>query len=267
MIREIIASLALIPDPMLRSLYLRECARKVDMDEQMLVFELNKQLNAKRDKAFRNNTPEVKAQQLPEAPPDLFADDVPQTQVYKAEAQERDIIRILIRYANELIHFEVQDETGESSELAYRAGDFILSELEADGLVPEHPVHRKVYDLFLLTGQDDFPGEQKFFNHIDETISQLAIDLCSERHNLSVHWQEMHQIFVASEADKLKKLVLEAIYSYKLRHVLHMIRVVQNQIGKLDPEDGAGLELALQELMLLQEAKRELSSKLSYVVL
>jgi hypothetical protein len=166
-----------------------------------------------------------------------------------------------------LIHFEVQDETGESSELAYRAGDFILSELEADGLVPEHPVHRKVYDLFLLTGQDDFPGEQKFFNHIDETISQLAIDLCSERHNLSVHWQEMHQIFVASEADKLKKLVLEAIYSYKLRHVLHMIRVVQDQIGKLDPEDGAGLELALQELMLLQEAKRELSSKLSYVVL
>jgi DNA primase len=30
MIREIITSLALIPDPMLRSLYLRECARKVD---------------------------------------------------------------------------------------------------------------------------------------------------------------------------------------------------------------------------------------------
>ena len=72
MIREIIASLALIPDAMLRSLYLRECARKVDMDEQLLVFELNKQLNSKRDKAFRNSTAEVKTQISPEAPPDLF---------------------------------------------------------------------------------------------------------------------------------------------------------------------------------------------------
>jgi hypothetical protein len=204
---------------------------------------------------------------LPDAPPDLFADDVPQTKVYKAEAQERDIVRILIRYANELIYFEVQDEHGDKSELAYRAGDFILSELEADGLVPEQPVHRKVYDMFLSSGEADFPSEQKFFNHFDEAISQLAIDLCSERHNLSVLWQEMHQIYVASEADKLKKLVLEAIYSYKLRHVLHMIRVVQDQINKMDPENVAGLDLALQELMLLQEAKRELSDKLSYVVL
>jgi DNA primase len=267
MIREIIASLALIPDAMLRSLYLRECARKVDMDEQLLVFELNKQLNSKRDKAFRNSTAEVKTQVSPEAPPDLFADDVPQTQVYKAEAQERDIIRVLVRYANELIYFEVDDENGEKSNLAYRAGDFILSELEADGLVPEHPVHRKVYDMFLLSGEDDFPGEQKFFNHLDETISQLAIDLCSERHNLSVLWQEMHQIYVASEADKLKKLVLEAIYSYKLRHVLHMIRMVQDQISKMDSDDVTNLDSALQELMLLQEAKRELSGKLSYVVL
>ena len=267
MIREIIASLALIPDPMLRTLYIRECAKKVDMDEQMLVFELNKQLNAKRDKAFRNSAVETPLGGLPDAPPDLFVDDAPPSKAYKAEAQERDIIRILIRYANELIYFEALDEQGEKIEQAFRAGDFILSELEADGIAPEHPLNQNVYALFLQTGEDDFPNEKALFHHSDERISQLAIDLCSERHNLSVLWQEMHQIYVATEAEKLKKLVLEAIYSYKLRHVLAMIRKVQEEINSFSSNDFTNLDLALQELMLLQEAKRELSAKLSYIVL
>jgi hypothetical protein len=174
---------------------------------------------------------------------------------------------VLIRYANELIYFEELGEQGESVQHAYRVGDFILSELEADGLQPDHGLHRNVYEMFLTTGEADFPSEKAFFNHTDEAISLLAIDLCSERHNLSPLWQGMHQIYVASEADKLKKLVLEAIYSYKLRHVLAMIRKVQNEINTYSAEEFTSLELALQELMLLQEAKRELSDKLSYVVL
>ena len=44
MIREIIHSLSLIPDPLLRSLYIRKCSALLDMAEQTLIQELNKQV-------------------------------------------------------------------------------------------------------------------------------------------------------------------------------------------------------------------------------
>ena len=93
----------------------------------------------------------------------------------------------------------------------------------------------------------------------------MAVDLVSERHQLSALWSEMHQIFIPAETDKLKKLVLEAIYAFKLKHVQIMERDLHQQLGQ--PNNAESEDLLMMELIKLQEVRKILAQQLAYVIL
>lgn len=274
MIREIIGSLALIPDPVLRSLYLKECSSRLGMDEQTLIFELNKQIKSKQERRPPTNFTENSGSPAPfEAPPDdLFGPDGPvDPQIkqdvsgdYRVDAQEKDLIRILVKYANQLIYFDELNEEGEKVEFSHRVGDFILSELEADQLLPENPAYLKLYQYFLARSQEDYPEDPELLNHPDEVISTTVIDLTTDKYVLSDLWKNHHQIFITMESDLLKKGVLEAVYSFKMRHVVLMKKALDDELSRLGNDDGERMDEILEEIKLLQSAKDEFSKRLNY---
>jgi DNA primase len=274
MIREIIGSLALIPDPVLRSLYLKECSSRLGMDEQTLIFELNKQIKSKQERRPPSNFTENSGSPAPfDAPPDdLFGPDGPvDPQIkqdvsgdYRVDAQEKDLIRILVKYANQLIYFDELNEEGEKVEYAHRVGDFILSELEADQLLPENPAYLKLYHYFLARSQEDYPEDPELLNHPDEVISTTVIDLTTDKYVLSDLWKNHHQIFITMESDLLKKGVLEAVYSFKMRHVVLMKKALVDELNRLGNDDGERMDEILEEIKLLQSAKDEFSKRLNY---
>lgn len=274
MIREIIGSLALIPDPVLRSLYLKECSSRLGMDEQTLIFELNKQIKSKQERRPPSNFGETSSAPSPfEAPPDdLFGPDGPSDpQIkqdvsgdYRVDAQEKDLIRILVKYANQLIYFDELNEEGEKVEFSHRVGDFILSELEADQLLPENPAYLKLYQYFLERSQEDYPEDPELLNHPDEVISTTVIDLTTDKYVLSDLWKNHHQIFITMESDLLKKGVLEAVYSFKMRHVVLMKKALDDELSRLGNDDGERMDEILEEIKLLQSAKDEFSKRLNY---
>lgn len=267
MIREIIASLSLIPDPVIRALYLKECSRTLDMEEQTLLLELNKQLRKLHEKKpFRTEQP-------PDAPPeDLFADGAEQAEAPFREvqtdtttAQERDIVRLLVRFANKELIFPELDEAGNKVEHLMRVGDFILSELEADEVRPLDPTFLKFYMLFLESANDVYPTENQLFNHDDQDIATTAINLCTDAHELSEMWQKHHQIYITTEEDVLKKSVHTAVYAYKLRHVQHMLKEAGEALKKMGPGEEDQQIALLEKCMALQQAKMEIARHLSYV--
>ena len=274
MIREIIGSLALIPDPVLRSLYLKECSSRLGMDEQTLIFELNKQIKSKQERRPPSTFVESSSSPVPfDAPPDdLFGPDGPsEPQIkqdvsgdYRLDAQEKDLIRILVKYANQLIYFDELNEEGEKVEYAHRVGDFILSELEADQLLPENPAYLKLYQYFLARSQEDYPEDPELLNHPDEMISTTVIDLTTDKYVLSDLWKNHHQIFITMESDLLKKGVLEAVYTFKLRHVVLMKKALDDELSRLGNDDGERMDEILEEIKLLQSAKDEFSKRLNY---
>jgi DNA primase len=274
MIREIIGSLALIPDPVLRSLYLKECSSRLGMDEQTLIFELNKQIKSKQERRPPSNFTENSGSPAPfDAPPDdLFGPDGPaDPQIkqdvsgdYRVDAQEKDLIRILVKYANQLIYFDELNEEGEKVEFSHRVGDFILSELEADQLLPENPAYLKLYQYFLARSQEDYPEDPELLNHPDEVISTTVIDLTTDKYVLSDLWKNHHQIFITMESDLLKKGVLEAVYSFKMRHVVLMKKALDDELSRLGNDDGERMDEILEEIKLLQSAKDEFSKRLNY---
>lgn len=271
MIKEIIHSLSVIPDPILRSLFLKECSSKLDMEEQTLIFELNRQLKASQNKAYHQGPPPELPPMGDDGMPPFFPEDdegSAQTLAPKrqAEAQEADIIRILLQYANHPVVFKETNDSGEREDHVYRVGDIILSELIQDELLPQEPIHLKIFNVFsAVTEENDFPSEAFFLHHTDAELSAAAIDLTSIRHTLSENWRDKHQIFITSEADLSKKMVMSAVYAYKLRRVQEMLAEInlRLQTNSGDEEMMADLE----KFANLQQAKMELARQLSYVIL
>jgi len=269
MIREIIHSLSLIPDPLLRSLYIRKCSALLDIAEQTLIQELNKQVRTARKKTERFNAPE------PESIPDDFWLDESENPSNKTDenlilpssgaSQEADIVRILIRFANRTIIFQSQDEEGNTQDIQLRVGDFILQELILDELAPLQPILNRIFLHFNNVGENDYPEESFFLHHEDSEISIKAIDLTSNPHILSENWKEKHQIYIEDEEKQLRKMALSAVYSYKLRRVLSMVDEVNARL-KL-PLSEEEMMMEVEQYMLLQKAKMELSNQLSYVIL
>jgi DNA primase len=259
LLRDIIGSLALIPDPILRALYIKDCSKRLDMDEQVLILELNRQLS--------NRSTAYKSPAQPENPNETETPAVtPLTsKVYRAEEQERGIMRILVRYANELIHFDELNDNDEKVTHAVRVGDFIFTECEADSLQPEHPLLAAMYRYTASKSDVEYPSEREWLQHPETEWSAMAVDLVSERHQLSALWSEMHQIFIPAETDKLKKLVLEAIYAFKLKHVQILERDLHQRLEQ--PNNPESEDLLMMELMKLQEVRKILAQQLAYVIL
>jgi DNA primase len=265
MIKEIMHSLALVPDAILRSVYIRQCSSKLQIEEQTLINELNKQIRTNQKKKF-DHTPESAVN--PE--PDFFLSDqeaqpAPQIESYRAQSQESDILRILIKYSNQTLIFHQVDENDKAIDVIVRVGDFVLSELMNDGLEPENAEYRSLFSLFSEAEEGDYPDESYFLHHTDPAISSTAIHLTSNPYILSDHWKDRHQVYITNEEDLLRKTVLTAVYSFKMRRLLMMLRTAQDKLKK-STDDAEQLSI-LESLLGLQKAQKELGEQLSYVLM
>ncbi|MEZ5173242.1 MAG: DNA primase [Bacteroidia bacterium] len=262
MIREVIQSVSLIPDLVLRSVYLKETAVRLDTDEQTLITEMNR-LISERQKHHPQRSEETPLEPAREVTPKPEESTPLQSGSF---AQEADLIRILILYANLPVSFLETDEQGNPEEHLYRAGDIIVHELESDELLPQDAIHLEIFNCFRTLPDDsqDFPGEQFFLHHDNRQMAEYVIHLTSTPYELSENWQNKHQIFVSTEADTSRKMVMTAIYAYKLRRVKALLEKMSKQLETFTEEEEM-LKL-LDEMKSLQHAKIELARQLQYVI-
>jgi len=157
------------------------------------------------------------------------------------------------------------DDKKKPIDLQIRVGDFILNELFSDQLDPENLVLLKICEIFSESTGDDFPEESFFLHHPDPVISRTSINLTSNPHLLSEHWKEMHQIHITDEETLLRKAVMTAVYSYKIRRVLMMLKSANERLST--GLDEVEMYKTLERSKQLEEVKLALAKQLSYVIL
>ena len=192
LIKEIVNSIALIPDAITRSLYVKECSVLLEMPEQTLVNELNKLLRKKFSNQYRD-VPESRI----EVPP---AEQFKPIEIDPLDTiiHEKDLIRLLLLYGNEKVTI-----TDDSGDIELSVASCILEDLENDGLyftnkecvavadeVKKYVSYEKEIDIKLFT------------NHENQEIAGLAIDILTSPYELSANW-EKNNIFVKKEEDDL----------------------------------------------------------------
>lgn len=259
-IHAMVESIALIPDTILRSIYVNECSKLMHIGEKALISELNKSLrkNHKQNSRFKGR------EELPEPP--IIENDFQEDQKFvedSVEHQERDLLRLMINYPNEDFTLELpSDETPDPEK--YNVLEFILDEIEGDEIVFETERYRKLFQS-IAERYDDHGFDQNYFiQSADEKTQTLFIDLMTFPYNLD-DW-ERKEVFVDSEEKKLKRAVMEAIYAYKSKRVERMIKETQ-QMLKDAMIIGGDIEIYLKKQIKLEEVKREINRVLGRTVL
>ncbi len=221
LINDIVRSISMVPDTITRSVYIQECSRLMNVQEEILYTEVRKIKFRETEEIQKKN---FREQSRPAKVPVKKTEEKQNT----CEIEEREIIRILLKY----FHHEVFEEEGEHPDEKYSlsVGQFVLEELENDGLRSDNQLINKMLDLFAenLDNESFNPG-QFFIYHSDPAVSGLASDLLAEKYIESKRWKR-GGAFVEAEDEILDLLVPKIVQEYKLRKVKNMLRGLEQNI-------------------------------------
>ena len=253
-IKEIITSIALIPDPVKRSVYIQETAHQLKIGEPVLLTELNKLLVQERRKREKDHS----------APPDRLEPDFLAESVKESEPQvvdpsdmvyynERETIRLLLKYA---------ENTLEEQPLA----DYLLHELE--DVQFSNPVFREIHDEFatqLKKGR--LPDSKYFLERGSPDVRKAVTELITDRYEISPHWKEKYQIYFPNEEEILKDVALTNVLRLKFRVVQKMMEENLAQIRTWEEQGNwEEVEKCLGNQEGYKVAERELAKMLGIVV-
>lgn len=210
-LKDIINSIAVIPDAIYRASYIKECSRMMEMPEQSLMNELNRQIRAKIRK--NNNYPpeqqDVIVEEIKTEPQNLNIDTVP-----AGFYQEQELVKLLLMYGSNEIDIEGYDENNNPVIYKINVAAFIIDDLKNDDILFKDETHKMIFDIFDKALDDEMlPKEQFFVSHENEKIAELAANLLSSRYKLD-NWGK-HEIKVKTETDVLSKMVYSSILRFK----------------------------------------------------
>jgi DNA primase len=233
LIREIVTTISLIPDPIYRTVYVKECSRMLEVAEATLMNELNKLLRSRFRKQLSPETPV-----LPQSQPDLQLQEVAPEQEIPTLHQERELIRLMLMFGNHEVMVPTVDEDGFPAIYRLPLAHYILDDLRNDQLTFMHPTNVKILEIY-IEGHDEgvVPHEQHFVSNPEPDVALLCIDLITERYQLSQNW-EKHKIFVKTATDDLKLLADSALIHFKRKMVdSSMADLFQQLKEAVDPND------------------------------
>jgi DNA primase len=207
LIRDVVKSIAVIPEAITRTVYIKECSTVLEVSEPILYHEVNK-LRQQKNFQDRNKYPGL--EDLPVPPPVIEKPIRPETVPYHSE---KEIIRLLLKYS--ISEFERIFNREDGKEEVLSVSDYIVREITSDYLLFDIPLFAKIFEEFrFATSQGTFIQEKQFIKHEDPEISHISADLLCEHHTLSKIYANK-QTYVETEEMKLKEIVGDAVLKFK----------------------------------------------------
>ncbi len=261
-IKDIVQSIALIPDPIKRALYIRECAGMVKVEEQLLVNEINKIVGTVLRKRRQKEEARTLEKQLKE---DQTSSQGPEKVNQPGEAasgeqfQERDLVRLLIQHGHKPF-----DEAANISVAQYLIGN-------TEDLFEEFDqrLYRKIYEEYKTALKNHALDSHYFTQHTDPEIQKLAVDLLSIPYNYSENWAEKWGVFLEQKHpdENHRKDAENSLKHFRLRKINRMIERNKAKVEELFHSGSEDYLMYLQLNMKLESIRNELAKELGIVVI
>ncbi len=270
LIRDIVSSISKIPNNIHKEVYIQECARIMNISEQVLFNELSQILKRKN-----RDSRTASAQRTP------FTGVKKETkQVDKVDPLkllERKIIEILMLYGNEEIEFvdftsEI-DEEGRKRIVRQQYSNTVSNEiymhLQEDEIEFTDPVFLKIYyEIIHLLNQKEKISADFFTNHGDDEIASAVTDLLMDEEKYSLSNWEKHNIYVNGKKSYLSKLVTDVLYNLRRLLIAEKIQELQTELVT-DGDEPNDLEASQESLEAIRDytsLKQLLFEKLNRVL-
>lgn len=266
-IRSIVESIAKIPDPIKRSLYVKECSSRLSIDEQLLINETNKLISKQlKSRQLKETAPPPPSDFPPSSPPEAsfpapLVPEPPQKEM-SFSFQEKDIIRILIAGGGQLYDQERQISVAE----------YIMTNIQDVIDDFTYPLHQKIIDEIKdLLNKKKTLTPSYFTQHQDPAVSKLAIDLSTSPFEYSENWENRWEIFLQTQKMPDENFFLDsqqALMRFRLRKIMEKCNENQELIKKFSLEgNDKKMILHLKVQQKLNDMRSALAKELGTVVL
>ena len=265
-IRDMVVSIAKIPDVIKREVYVKECSRIMDISEEVLFNTLAQILQKERrylsERAKKSNHSI-----------DVISSD--KQPVQKVDIQfklEKKLIELLLLYGvNEENFEEVTIETNENGEIIFKSEivkakvfEKIYLDLQEDEIEFTNENLKELYhDLITCFNQEQEFQLDHFINRLEpekaETVTHLLMD--DEKYHLD-NW-ESKDIYVKDKDYSIAQIVTETILNLRRYLVSQKINELSEEINELDTQQK---ENSLKDIVDYLTLKKILSEKLNRVL-
>tara|TARA_B100000609_G_scaffold33284_1_gene24245 strand:+ start:111 stop:2069 length:1959 start_codon:yes stop_codon:yes gene_type:complete len=261
LIREVVQSVALIPDQITRSVYVQEIAKKFEIDEKTISNELIKLLRTRLTKE-QQGTRGFQSSEVQTPQKQIVQEEVDPNKQTPTFEYELDLIRLMLLFGTRQISFPKETDENHTTSVI----ELIYDELTEDDLKFENPLCKVIFEEFERNLNNQILLSTSYFKNLEnQKVVSFVSHLESNDIELSYNWVDKYNIVTKSEGDDLYKSVMNSIYNFKYHKVDEVIFNIKSRIKSGDPDEDM-LEL-LAEQMSWEKIKKSFSDKLGRIII
>lgn len=270
LIGDMVQSISRIPDSIHRSVYTKECARIMDVDENVLIAEVARQRatstgDRETDEFMRRQAARLREEQRAATPAvPLYKEGIRGGS--SAEALEGELVKYLLKFGH--CNFDLKEGR---NMVSCNVAEVIFADLDADGLQFQNPVYNEILKTYRTEWERLGRGVEvpaRFFvNHPNPEVCKTAVDVLSSDDNYvpSQIWSRK-EIHVESEAEMLSAGVPRAVALYKSKVIARFVQELDERLRDENLPEEEQIDI-LQKLSKLNSAKVLLARKLDRLIL
>ena len=241
LIRDMVVSISKIPDRIKREVYIQECARIMDISEQVLQNTLAQLVQKDISEAGKKLKQEQKAFEVVKDDIQVSRDRV--DIVYELE---RKIIEMLLLYGSLEADFEdyilKANDDGEMIEEkeinTTRVFERIYLSLHEDEVELANPIFKEIYnDLIGYFNQNEDFNIENYLMKLPSEHSQIVTDILMTEEKELLHNWETKQIYVKKKTENVGQYVSETIISLREYLINKLIMDMMNNFTKEEESD------------------------------
>ncbi|MBQ5648443.1 MAG: DNA primase [Alistipes sp.] len=260
--RDIVQSIAEIPDSIQRSFYIKECTKIMNMSEDILVTEVAKRrVNSLGDREAsefiqRESRRYWKTrEETPQSEEGIRFGNL--TIGSSLEAIEKELIYYLVVHGGKNYEFREGRKI-----VPMNVAETILDEMEVDKMHFHNEVYNKIYELYRAAysaGRILLPDELATHNDIDVCDAATDLFFIDDQYAMSEIWTKK-DVHTTTESEVLGKGVPKAMQLFKTKVVTGMIADLQARLADEDISEEEQLDIA-SEMARLNRLKVMLARK------
>ena len=269
LVKSLVDTIACIPDPIQRTVYVQAIAARLQLQEKLLHSEVSKKVATDIAKEQKRANRHLLPQQDYIPPAHLMS--VPQVGAKRLRTErlllEDNLVRLLLEHGEAILKIETQNEGEKPVEVDVTFAELLIHRVETQSIKMEDPSTDFILSKFTSSlDAGEIPSTEAFFTGTSEDVQKKAADMLVSRYSLSENWEERHHIFSVKEEDDLEKALSASTIRIHLHDSQRNIDLILDQLetGECSEEEEQRL---LREKIALDKKVMELSKVLKIVIL
>ena len=281
LINDIADTIAQIPDPVKRSVYVESCSTRFNIDPGILSGRINRtrgemlledRKREEREKRQRQtadvtNAADSRESDQSESQAAMTAGDAPAVTPVSPlmndpflAPSERELLGFILNNGEDTLNFETDSDLYTQEPMT--VADFIDCSLRDDNEVFSNDIYRKVYDIYFELYEEGLSQDQisrRLMDSQERDVAEISVDLIVPKYDLTV---QNYINSMTAESTQLVMYVPRSVIIYKIKRIEKKIREYSDRLATVPADDMEAAADVMKQLKKMNETRNVLNERL-----